>query len=245
MGAAPAERLSADARRGALLDGGEGAGRRGRPGRRHHGDRRRPGRRDPGARLQALRQQGRPPPGPVPAGGATARPADPRPRRPPRPTGFEPKLRAFIGATPRRRRGARAVLHAAAGHRRRRHAPRGPALDATGARSATSPALAERDFGIDLRTARSVIAVLFSGIRSLLSQMRSRPGAAQRQFLLDTYVEMTLGALHPARRSPALALTGSSTAGPDAPAAYAPAGGEARRTRWRGDADRSPGRQRS
>jgi len=37
--------------------------------------------------------------------------------------------------------------------------------------------------------------VLFSGIRSLLSQMRSRPGAAQRRFLLDTYVEMTIGAL--------------------------------------------------
>ena len=40
-----------------------------------------------------------------------------------------------------------------------------------------------------------MLAVLFSGIRSLLSQMRSRPGAAQRRFLVDTYVEATIGAL--------------------------------------------------
>jgi len=110
------------------------------------------------------------------------------------PDGFEPKLRAFIGATmdlldqhgpfftplreagtdraPRqdqRRRDQRTVVYFAE--------------------------LAEQDFAIDGRTARSVMAVLFSGIRSLLSQMRSRPGVAQRQFLLDTYVEMTIGAL--------------------------------------------------
>ena len=54
---------------------------------------------------------------------------------------------------------------------------------------------AAQDFGIDLRTARTVIAVLFTGIRSLLSQMQSQPGPAQREFLLDTYVAMTTGAL--------------------------------------------------
>ena len=75
-------------------------------------------------------------------------------------------------------------------------APRGrTSAGATSGRSVYFAELAEQDFGIDGRTARSVMAVLFSGIRSLLSQMRSRPGVAQRQFLLDTYVEMTIGAL--------------------------------------------------
>jgi AcrR family transcriptional regulator len=110
------------------------------------------------------------------------------------PDGFEPKLRAFIGAT----------LDAV-----EEHAPFFTPLREAGAGDTTRgdqrgwdrrtvgyfAQLAAEDFGIDLRTARSVIAVLFSGIRSLLSQMRSRPGPAQREFLLDTYVEMTLGAL--------------------------------------------------
>jgi AcrR family transcriptional regulator len=110
------------------------------------------------------------------------------------PEGFEPKLRAFVGAT----------LDAV-----EEHAPFFTPLRAAGAGEGTRgdqrgwdrrtvayfAQQAERDFGIDVRTARSVIAVLFSGIRSLLSQMRSRPGAAQREFLLDTYVQMSVGAL--------------------------------------------------
>jgi AcrR family transcriptional regulator len=111
------------------------------------------------------------------------------------PDGFEPKLRAFIGAT----------LDAV-----EEHGPFFTPLRATAADDTTRrdqrtrdrgtvgyfADLAAADFGIELSTARSVIAVLFSGIRSLLSQMRSRPGSTQRAFLLDTYVEMTLGALH-------------------------------------------------
>ena len=108
--------------------------------------------------------------------------------------GFEPRLRAFVDATldaveesapfftPLRAAGA-----ARAGRedqRRRDRRTVGYFAD-----------LAERDFGIDPRTARTVIAVLFSGIRTLLGQMRSRPGAAGHQLLVDTYVEMTLGAL--------------------------------------------------
>ena len=110
------------------------------------------------------------------------------------PDGFEPKLRAFIGAT----------LDAV-----EEHGPFFTPLRATAADDSTRrdqrtrdrgtvgyfAELAAADFGIELPTARSVIAVLFSGIRSLLSQLRSRPGSAQREFLLDTYVEMTLGAL--------------------------------------------------
>lgn len=110
------------------------------------------------------------------------------------PDGFEPKLRAFIGAT----------LDAVDGHAPF-FAPLREAGVAGGARKdqhrwdrATVSYFADRavrDFGIDPRTARSVISVLFSGIRSLLSQMRSRPGAAQREFLLDTYVETAIGAM--------------------------------------------------
>ena len=110
------------------------------------------------------------------------------------PDGFEPKLRAFIGAT----------LDAVEEHGPFFTPLREVGADGTSRRDQrdrdrrTVGWFAERashDFGIDIRTARSVIAVLFSGIRSLLSQMRSRPGAAQRRFLLDTYVEMTMGAL--------------------------------------------------
>jgi AcrR family transcriptional regulator len=110
------------------------------------------------------------------------------------PEGFEAKLRAFIGVT----------LDAA-----EEHAPFFTPLREVGAGKGTRgdqrgrdrrtvdyfARLAVDDFGLDLRTARSVIAVLFSGIRSLLSQMRSHPGAAQRELLLDTYVNMTLGGL--------------------------------------------------
>lgn len=110
------------------------------------------------------------------------------------PEGFEPKLRAFVAAaldaveehapffTPLRAAGAHGEVRQDRGSRDRR------TVD-------YFAHLAVRDYGIDLRTARSVIAVLFSGISSLLSQMRSRPGPAQRAFLLETYVETTLGAL--------------------------------------------------
>lgn len=110
------------------------------------------------------------------------------------PEGFEPKLRSFIGAT----------LDAV-----EEHAPFFTPLRAAGAAHGARRdqpdrdrrtldyfvQRATRDFGVDPRTARTVLAVLFTGIQSLLAQMRSRPGPAQRRFLLDTYVEATIGAL--------------------------------------------------
>lgn len=108
--------------------------------------------------------------------------------------GFEPKLRAMVDATLAEvEEGVpfftplRAVGAARAGRedqRRRDRRTVGYFAD-----------LAQTEFGIDPRTARTVISVLFSGIRTLLGQMRARPRAADRQLLLDTYVEMTLGAL--------------------------------------------------
>lgn len=108
--------------------------------------------------------------------------------------GFEPKLRAMVAATldaveesapfftPLRAAGA---ARAGRGDQRRRDQ-----------RTVDYFAdLARTEFGIDERTARTVISVLFSGIRTLLGQMRARPDAAGRRFLLDTYVAMTLGAL--------------------------------------------------
>lgn len=125
------------------------------------------------------------------------------------PDGFEPKLRAFIGAT----------LDAVEEHGPFFTPLREVGADATSRRDQRDrdrrtvgwfAGRAARDFGIDPHTARSVIAVLFTGIRSLLSQMRSRPGPSQRQFLLDTYVEMTMGALE--------RLAGSQASpAPDAP----------------------------
>jgi len=111
------------------------------------------------------------------------------------PDGFEPKLRAFIGAT----------LDAVEAHApfftplREAGAGGDPARQDQRGRDRRTVGwfadLAVDEFGIDARTARSVVAVLFTGIRSLLSQLRSRPGPAQREFLLHTYVEMTIGAL--------------------------------------------------
>lgn len=56
-------------------------------------------------------------------------------------------------------------------------------------------ALARRDFGVDEDAARTVIAVLFTGIRALLAQTRSHPGSERRAFLVDVYVDTALGAL--------------------------------------------------
>lgn len=55
--------------------------------------------------------------------------------------------------------------------------------------------LAEADFGVDQRTARSIVAILLSGIDNLLLQLQSHPGADQRAFLRDVYVEGAIGAL--------------------------------------------------
>ena len=55
--------------------------------------------------------------------------------------------------------------------------------------------LAEADFGVDRRTARSIVAILLSGIDNLLAQLHTHPGAEQRAFLADVYVEGALGAL--------------------------------------------------
>lgn len=110
------------------------------------------------------------------------------------PDGFEPKLRAFVGAS----------LDAVDEHGPFFAPLRGVGRD-RGARQEHRAwdrrttgyfvSLAVRDFGVDKDTATTVLAVLFSGIQSLLSQMRSRPGPGRRQFLEDTYVATTLGAL--------------------------------------------------
>jgi hypothetical protein len=55
--------------------------------------------------------------------------------------------------------------------------------------------LAVTDFGVDQRTARSIVAVLLSGIDSLLAQLHSHPGPEQRAFLADVYVAGAVGAL--------------------------------------------------
>lgn len=110
------------------------------------------------------------------------------------PDGFEPKLRAFIDAT----------LEVVVGSGPTFAPLRGAAADAEVRGEARRRdrrtvgwfvALAVEELGIDERTARTVISVLFTGIRSLISQSRSRPGAAEHRFLVDTYVEMTVGAL--------------------------------------------------
>jgi AcrR family transcriptional regulator len=117
------------------------------------------------------------------------------------PAGFEHKLHAFVGATldaveeqapfflPLRAAGI------AEGARQDRRTRDRRTVD-------YFAHLAAHDFGLEIRTARSVVAVLFSGIQSLLSQMRSRPGPEQRAFLLDTYVETALGALDRLARRP-------------------------------------------
>lgn len=110
------------------------------------------------------------------------------------PDGFESKLRAFVGATldvigehlsfftPLRAAGT-----ASSAREDKRH---------WDSRSVTYFAnLAVADFDIDTRTARAAIAVLFSGVPSLLAQMRAHPGRAQRVFLEDTYVDTVIGAL--------------------------------------------------
>lgn len=110
------------------------------------------------------------------------------------PDGFEPKLRAFIGA----------ALDAVEEHGPFFAPLRGVGRDRdvrqehrTWDRRTTGyfVSLAIRDFGVDKETATTVLAVLFSGIQALLSQMRSRPGPGRRQFLEDTYVATTVGAL--------------------------------------------------
>ena len=110
------------------------------------------------------------------------------------PERFEPRLRAFVGA----------ALDAVG-----EHAPFFTPLRSVGKSPETRgeqrrwdrrtsgyfASLAAEEFDIDERTAASAIAVLFTGIQSLLSQMRARPSAEQRRYLEDTYVEMSLGAL--------------------------------------------------
>lgn len=55
--------------------------------------------------------------------------------------------------------------------------------------------LAEHDFDIEPRTARSAVAFQLSGLQNLLAQLRARPGAEQRAFLEHVYVQAAVGAL--------------------------------------------------
>lgn len=108
--------------------------------------------------------------------------------------GFEPKLRAFVGAT-----------LDAVGEHGRFFTPLRNIRDDPSARQQQRrwdrrtagyfAALAADEFDMDEQTARSAIGVLFSGIHSLLSQMRRSPGEEQRNALERLYVEMTIGAL--------------------------------------------------
>ena len=65
----------------------------------------------------------------------------------------------------------------------------------TGAQSHTSRELAASEFALDQRTARSVVSILLTGVESLVGQVRSKSTAEDFQFLEDTYVDATLGAL--------------------------------------------------
>lgn len=108
--------------------------------------------------------------------------------------GFEPKLRAFIGASLDAvgaegqiftlLRGARDDGTARRDQRRWDRRTVGYFVD-----------LAVRDLGVPEEEARSAIGVLFTGIQALLFQLRRSPGDDRRRFLEDTYVAVTLGAL--------------------------------------------------
>lgn len=110
------------------------------------------------------------------------------------PEGFEPKVRAFIGA----------CLDAVGEHSRFFTPLRGVGSNKSARQDQRRwdrrtagyfVSLAAKEFALDERTAASAVGVLFSGVQSLLSQMRRSPSEAQRRFLEDTYVEMTVGAL--------------------------------------------------
>lgn len=110
------------------------------------------------------------------------------------PDGFEPKLRAFAGAVldaVDEHAPFFAPLRGAGRNRTARQDQRGWDRRTVG----YFAGLAADEFSIDEETARAVIAVLLAGIQSLLSQMRSRPGAGQRAFLEDLYVDTAVGAL--------------------------------------------------
>ena len=55
--------------------------------------------------------------------------------------------------------------------------------------------LAATEFALDLRTARSVMSILLSGVDALVAQVRSKSTAEDLRLLEDTYVNATLGAL--------------------------------------------------
>lgn len=110
------------------------------------------------------------------------------------PDGFEPKLRAFVGA----------CLDAVGEHSRFFTPLRGVGAGASTRRqqrrwdrrtSEYFVGLAVDELGIDEASATAALGVLFLGLQSLLSEMRRSPGADQRQHLEGIYVEMTLGAL--------------------------------------------------
>lgn len=108
--------------------------------------------------------------------------------------GFEPKLRAFV----------RGCLDAAGEHGPF-FAPLRSARTSDDARrqqrrwdrrtSGYFADLAAAEFGIEPATAATAIGVLFSGIQTLLSQLRRSPSAERRGELEAVYVEMTIGAL--------------------------------------------------
>lgn len=110
------------------------------------------------------------------------------------PDGFEPKLRAFVGAcldaVGEHSRFFAPLRSAEASPSRRRQQRRWDRRT-----SGYFVELAMEEFGIDERAATSAIGVLFMGIQALLSEMRRSPGQAQRDHLETTYVEMTIGAL--------------------------------------------------
>lgn len=108
--------------------------------------------------------------------------------------GFEPKLRAFV----------RACLDAVGEYGRFFTPLRSVGNDPSARQqqrrwdrrtSGYFAGLAAEEFGIDEPTARTAMGVLLSGIQSLLSQMWRAPGDPQRASLERTYVEMTIGAL--------------------------------------------------
>jgi AcrR family transcriptional regulator len=108
--------------------------------------------------------------------------------------GFVPQLTAFVAATLDLVEGSSAFFAPLRGVRTDDQV-RGDQRRRDRRTVAHFVTLAQRDFGVDDETARTVIAVLFTGIRALFAQTRSHPGADRRAFLVDVYVQTAVGAL--------------------------------------------------
>jgi AcrR family transcriptional regulator len=110
------------------------------------------------------------------------------------PEGFQPKLRAFVGA----------ALEAAATHARFFDALRSHGQDSAFRQGRRTwdrrtigyfAGLAAAEHDLDRRRARTAVAVLLPGVTALVEQSRADPGPEARAELEDLYVELVVGGL--------------------------------------------------